>query len=132
MVETVARVTDCVFPRLPKRRWVLLAPKRLRHYRQRDGVVLNRELRIFCRGLRKAYKPAAPGRPRWTKQRCISANAFIYRFGSSLKGHVHFDVCSIDGVLEDVAVAVDRSGTALPKARRRFLRELSTFPRGEN
>lgn len=32
----------------------------------------------------------------------IGAVAFIHRFGSSLDGHVHFDVCVVDGVLEEV------------------------------
>ena len=33
----------------------------------------------------------------------IGAVAFIYRFGSSLKTHVHFHVCVIDGVFEVAA-----------------------------
>jgi hypothetical protein len=35
----------------------------------------------------------------------IGAVAFIHRFGSSLNGHVHFHVCVVDGVFEEVAVA---------------------------
>ncbi|MCW2314259.1 hypothetical protein M2244_004023, partial [Rhodoferax antarcticus] len=30
------------------------------------------------------------------------AGAFIHRFGSSLNGHVHFHVCVVDGVFEEV------------------------------
>ena len=33
----------------------------------------------------------------------IGAVAFIHRFGSSLNGHVHFHVCVVDGVFEEVA-----------------------------
>jgi hypothetical protein len=32
----------------------------------------------------------------------IGAVAFIHRFGSSLNGHVHFHVCAVDGVFEEV------------------------------
>ena len=33
----------------------------------------------------------------------IGAIAFVHRFGSSLNGHVHFHVCAVDGVFEEVA-----------------------------
>jgi len=33
----------------------------------------------------------------------IGAIAFIHRFGSSLNEHVHFHVCAVDGVFEEVA-----------------------------
>lgn len=33
----------------------------------------------------------------------IDAIAFIHRFGSSLNGHVHFNVCVVDGVFAEVA-----------------------------
>ena len=32
----------------------------------------------------------------------IGAIAFIHRFGSSLNEHVHFHVCVVDGVFEEV------------------------------
>ena len=37
----------------------------------------------------------------------IGAIAFIHRFGSSLNGHVHFHVCAVDGVFEEVAGGTD-------------------------
>jgi hypothetical protein len=37
----------------------------------------------------------------------IGAVAFIHRFGSSLNGHVHFHVCVVDGVFEEVAGQTD-------------------------
>jgi hypothetical protein len=37
----------------------------------------------------------------------IGAVAFIHRFGSSLNEHVHFHVCAVDGVFEEVAGEVD-------------------------
>ena len=44
-----------VLTHLPVRQWVLSVPKRLRHFMQRDGAVLNMVLRIFLR-------------PRWIRQ----------------------------------------------------------------
>ncbi len=32
----------------------------------------------------------------------IEATAFIYRFGSSLNRHVHFHVCAVDAVFEEL------------------------------
>ncbi len=32
----------------------------------------------------------------------IGALAFVHRFGSSLNGHVHFHVCVLDGVFEEM------------------------------
>ena len=43
----------------------------------------------------------------------IGAVAFIHRFGSSLNQHVHFHVCVVDGVFEEVAGATDAQ-TSLP------------------
>jgi hypothetical protein len=37
----------------------------------------------------------------------IGAVAFIHRFGSSLNEHVHFHVCVVDGVFEEVAGGTD-------------------------
>ena len=37
----------------------------------------------------------------------IGAVAFIHLFGSSLNGHVHFHVCVVDGVFEEVAGDTD-------------------------
>ena len=57
--------------------------------------------------------------------------AFIHRFGSSLNGHVHFHVCAVDGVFEDVpgivfhpASAIDETAVAQVQAdlRRCILR----------
>ena len=45
---TAAHLTDHVFPRLPVRHWVLSAPKRLRYFLQRDGVLLNMVLRMLA------------------------------------------------------------------------------------
>ena len=72
MVETAARLTDHVFPRLPVRQWVLSVPKRLRYYMQRDGAVLNMVLRIFLRVIAQSLQDHSPV------------------FGSSLNEHVHF------------------------------------------
>jgi hypothetical protein len=44
----------------------------------------------------------------------IGAIAFIHRFGSSLNGHVHFHVCVVDGVFEEVAVEGDSDAQSSP------------------
>jgi len=41
----------------------------------------------------------------------IGAIAFIHRFGSSLNEHVHFHVCVVDGVFEEVEGEGDADAT---------------------
>ena len=107
MVETAAHLTDHVFPRLPVRQWVLSVPKRLRYFMQRDGAALNMVLRIFLRVIAQRLSANCPGAADVNKAaQHIGAVAFIHRFGSSLNGHVHFHVCAVDGVFEEVPVAV--------------------------
>lgn len=103
MVETAAHLTDHVFPRLPVRQWVLSVPKRLRYFMQRDGPVLNMVLRIFLRVIVQSLQIHSPGAANVDKTALhIGAVAFIHRFGSSLNEHVHFHVCVVDGVFEQV------------------------------
>jgi hypothetical protein len=66
MVETVAHLTDHVFPRMPVREWVLSVSKRLRYFIQLDGAALNVVCASICGTLRKAYLPAALVRRMWT------------------------------------------------------------------
>ena len=107
MVETAAHLCDHVFPFLPVRQWVLSVPKRLRHFMQRDGAVLGMVLRIFLRVIAQSLQTHSPGSAQVDKAALhIGAIAFIHRFGSSLNGHVHFHVCAVDGVFEEVPVAV--------------------------
>jgi hypothetical protein len=104
MVETAAHLTDHVFPRLPVRQWVLSVPKRLRYYMQRDSAVLGMVLRIFLRVIEQTLQANSPGATNVDKAALqIGAIAFIHRFGSSLNEHVHFHVCAVDGVFEEVA-----------------------------
>jgi hypothetical protein len=104
MVETAAHLNDHVFPRLPVRQWVLSVPKRLRYFMQRDGPVLNMVLRIFLRVIAQNLHANCPGAANADKASLhIGAVAFIHRFGSSLNEHVHFHVCVVDGVFEEVA-----------------------------
>ena len=109
MVETAAHLTDHVFPRLPVRQWVLSVPKRLRYFMQRDGAVLNMVLRIFLRVIAQSLQDRCAGAAQVDKAALhIDAIALanpqvhIHRFGSSLNGHVHFHVCAVDGVFEEV------------------------------
>jgi hypothetical protein len=108
MVQTAAHLTDHVFPRLPVRQWVLSVPKRLLYFMQRDGVVLNMVLRIFLRVIAQTLQTHSPGAAQVdTAALHIGAVAFIHRFGSSLNEHVHFHVCVVDGVFEEVAGNTD-------------------------
>ena len=108
MVETAAHLCDHVYPRLPVRQWVLSVPKRLRYFMQRDGAVLNMVLRVFLRVIAQSLQGHCAGADQVDKAALhIGAVAFIHRFGSSLNGHVHFHVCAVDGVFEEVAGAGD-------------------------
>ena len=132
MVETAAHMTDHVFARLPVRQWVLSVPKRLRYFMQRDGAVLNMVLRIFLRVIAQTLQTHSPGAVKVDKATLhIGAVAFIHRFGSSLNEHVHFHVCAVDGVFEEVpgivfhpASAIDETAVAQVQTdlRRRILR----------
>jgi hypothetical protein len=87
----------------PVRQWVLSVPKRLRYFMQRDGAVLNMVLRIFLRVIAQSLQSNSPGTAQLDRAALhIGAVAFIHRFGSSLNGHVHFHVCVVDGVFEEV------------------------------
>ena len=115
MVETAAHLCDHVFPRLPVRQWVLSVPKRLRYFMQRDGAVLNMVLRIFLRVIAQSLQSNCPGAAQVNRAALhIGAVAFIHRFGSSLNGHVHFHVCAVDGVFEEVAVAGEADAQSSP------------------
>ena len=83
MVEAAAHLTDHVFPRLPVRQWVLSVLKRLRYFMQRDGAALH-----------------------------IGAIAFIHRSNFSLNAHMHFHVCVVDGVFEEVARQTDAQSSS--------------------
>ena len=99
-------------PRLPVRQWVLSVPKRLRYFMQRDGAVLSMVLRIFLRVIAQTLQTHSPGAAHMDKAGLhIGAIAFIHRFGSSLNEHVHFHVCVVDGVFEEVEGEGDADAT---------------------
>ena len=115
MVETAAHLCDHVFPRLPVRQWVLSVPKRLRYFMQRDGAVLNMVLRIFLRVIAQSLQSHSTGACQVDKAALhIGAIAFIHRFGSSLNQHVHFHVCVVDGVFEEVPGQGDADAQSSP------------------
>jgi hypothetical protein len=77
---------------------VLSVPKRLRYD----------VLRIFLRVIAQSLQTHGPGAPSSDKATLhIGAIAFIHRFGSSLNEHVHFHVCVVDGVFEEVTGHTD-------------------------
>ena len=115
MVETAAHLCDHVFPRLPVRQWVLSVPKRLRYFMQRDGAVLNMVLRIFLRVIAQSLQSNCPGAAQVDRAALhVGAIAFIHRFGSSLNQHVHFHVCVVDGVFEEVPGQGDADAQSSP------------------
>jgi hypothetical protein len=80
---------------------------------QRDGAVLNMVLRIFLRVIAQSLQSNSPGAAQLDKAALhIGAVAFIHRFGSSLNEHVHFHVCAVDGVFEQVPDDVDANADA--------------------
>ena len=105
MVETAAHLTDHVFPP-PAGAPVgaLRAQTAAVLYMQRDSATLNMVLRIFLRVIAQNLQAHCLARPMRDKANLhIGAVAFIHRFGSSLNEHVHFHVCVVDGVFEEVA-----------------------------
>ena len=92
---------------------------------QRDGAVLSMVLRIFLRVIAQTLQTHSPGAAHMDKAGLhIGAIAFIHRFGSSLNEHVHFHVCVVDGVFEelvgegsaDAAMQVSASGVVFHPA----------------
>lgn len=73
---------------------------------------------IFLRVIAQCLQSNSPGAVQVDKTTLhIGAVAFIHRFGSSLNEHVHFYVCVVDGVFEevtsDVAVGVNTDTQAM-------------------
>ncbi len=63
-----------------------------------------RALRIFLRVIAQTLQDCSSGAANADRAKLhIGAVAFIHRFGSSLNEHVHFHVCVVDGVFEEVA-----------------------------
>jgi len=82
---------------------------------QINGVVLNMVLRIFLRVIAQSLQTHSPGAAQVDRAALhIGAVAFIHRFGSSLNGHVHFHVCAVDGVFDEVAVAGEADAQSSP------------------
>ena len=112
---------------------MLSVPKRLRHFMQRDGAVLNMALHIFLRRIAQSLSSECPGEASVKATLHLGAVAFIQEFGSSLNGHAHFHVCVVDGVFEAVAghaQADDATdATASPPSVNFYLPAKSTFHR---
>ena len=88
-------------------------PKRSRYFLQRDGAVLNMVLRIFLRVIAQDLQAHCLGAANADRAALhIGAVAFIHRFGSSLNEHVHFHVCVVDGVFEEMAGNADVQAAA--------------------
>jgi len=84
---------------------------------QRDGAVRNMVLGIFLRVIAQSLQFNSPGALSVDKATLhIGAIAFIHRFGSSLNEPVHFHVCVVDGVFEEVALDVVADADAAVQA----------------
>ena len=69
-------------------------------------------LRIFLRVIAQSLQAHCIGAANADKESLhIGAVAFIHRFGSSLNEHVHFHVCVVDGVFEEVEGEGDADAT---------------------
>ncbi len=95
MNQTASHLVDNVLPRTPFRQWVLVLPKRLRFFLQRDSKHAGGVLRILLRALDTAIRKASPGAPRNAR---IGAVSFIQRFGGGLNEHLHYHSAVTDGV----------------------------------
>jgi len=98
MNQTASHLVDNVLPRVPFRQWVLVLPKRLRFFLQRDSKHAGGAGRIMLRALDTAIRKASPGAPRDAR---IGAVTFIQRFGSSLNEHLHYHSAVTDGVFSE-------------------------------
>ena len=85
---------------------------------QRDGAVLNMVLRISLRvivqtlQILQTHSPGAAHLDRAALH--TGAVAFIHRSNSSLNGHVHFHVCALDGVFEEMPGVGDTDAQSSP------------------
>jgi Putative transposase len=71
-------------------------------------VTLDKVQRIFLRVIWQSLQPNSPGSGDLDKAASrIGAVAFIHRFGCSLNEHVHFHVCVVDRVFEEMAGGTD-------------------------
>ncbi len=63
---------------------------------------------LECGIFAQSLQSNCPGAARLDKTAAhLGAIAFIHRFGSNLNGHVHFHVCVVDGVFEEVPLDTD-------------------------
>ena len=88
--------------------WVVVFPKRLRYFLDRDADCLNRVAAVAMREVQRATvgastSTAAAGRS--------GGVLFVHRCGSTLSAHVHLHLCMLDRV-----VAQGREGLACSRA----------------
>ena len=99
MVDTAARLTDEVLPRVPVRQWVLSLPYEIRYRLAWDGELVGALLAVFLRVVYGWYRRQARAQG-YEYSRCGSVT-FVQRFGSSLNLNPHVHVLMIDGVYVD-------------------------------
>ncbi len=89
-------MVEHVFPAVAVRQWVVVFPRRLRYFLDRDADCLKRVVGIAMRDVQRATagastSTAAAGRS--------GGEIFVHRFGATLNAHVHLHLCMLDGVV---------------------------------
>ena len=82
MVDTAARLTDEILPRVPVRQWVLSLPFEIRYRLAWDGELVGAVLRVFLRVVYGWYRRRAREQG-YADGHCGSVT-FVQRFGSAL------------------------------------------------
>ena len=78
------------------RQWVVVFPKRVRYFLDRDADCLKRVAVIAMREVQRATAGAS------TSTAAVGRSGgvlFVHRFGATLNAHVHLHLCMLDGVV---------------------------------
>ena len=94
MVETAAHMVEHVFPAVAVRQWVVVFPKRLRYFLDRDADCLKRVAGIAMREVQRATAGASTSTAAAGRSGGV---LFVHRFGATLNAHVHLHLCMLDG-----------------------------------
>ncbi len=95
MVETAAHLVEHVFPAVAVRQWVVVFPKRVRYFLDRDADCLKRVAGIAMREVQRATAGASTSTAAAGRSGGV---LFVHRFGATLSAHVHLHLCMLDGL----------------------------------
>ena len=77
---------------------VISFPKRLRYHLQFDNQLASCALKIFLKVLRNAYQEMLNS----DSDARLGGITFIHLFGSALNTHLHYHICLLDGIFEEI------------------------------